>query len=459
MSTTYEGILRQLNALDDIKSILRYEIPENARKVVPESIGKSVIPKRPPYRYPSSYTISVLTLLGDLGINITINRSAFYHCIKANLYYDACELNTNCEGGESESGENKSNNSEPRILDIKNNVLTNGCELQMSCGETNNIKLKLFNNGVVHLTGIKSVEDAEECVGLVCERIKYLMKLSKVHIQILNFCSSGIPTLVCQQQSSIEYIQNHKNCDVSASIGCESSSLTFFVKFFGTKGIFTNLMKFFSQLDVRSLSLSCKTFNRFFHHTNDKLWKFMLDNTVFDGENKRLSYIYRKSRYNVYDIGNGTVRFVKTLKSVDLKSRYFKMMQSYKPIAFSYNPSSDNPVFSNTKIEMINSNFSVGFHMNHKKMAKLIQIDYPYMNISYDPDDKYHGVKIYWPHPDTIQSNGDSNDTVYIFISVFRTGSVLMSGAKTTDQLDDAYSFINSLLEKYYSRIWIPGDS
>lgn len=460
----------------DINSILKYEIPNELQKKVPELQVQHVVLKRPPYIHPSPYIISVSMLLCNLGMDIDIDRRSFYYCIMSSglIRWDDPGLDIELNGVDPKDKNTYTDEYRKQFLpgilyiqysgiscgdtefmkqqnkSVRRKTFNNSCTMRI-CFETSNdgynvINLKLFNNGTIQITGIKSMVEAKDCVEIISDRVKRLMKLSRVHKQLLDICKPHDPSLIMKHHLLTEYLELHDN---------NIEGLRCFKKILCDRDVFANFMRYLPQVDVRSLSMSCKTLNVFFHHSNHKLWKYLLDNATF---NAGLSYVYSKKKYNVYELVDGYVNLRNVLKPEQLKSRYFVLNESYKPNMINYNLANVQPEFSNSKIEMINSNFFTHFYINRKKIFKLIQRDYPYMNISFDPDDKYHGVKIYWPHPDTVKENGDSRDTVHIFISIFRTGSVLMSGAKTTGQLDDAYKFINGLLKKYYKEIWLPSD-
>jgi hypothetical protein len=139
----------------------------------------------------------------------------------------------------------------------------------------------------------------------------------------------------------------------------------------------------------------------------------------------------------------------------NMKSSVLSMMSNtYRPIVGNIYSYSDKMHISNETIEMINSNFDTYYCIHQKRLTKILQKKYPFLNPSYDPDDNYHAIKAYWPCTSLDDENARAD--VRVFIAIFRTGSILMSGAKHADQLNRAYAFINSVLKQHYDEIWIP---
>ena len=108
-----------------------------------------------------------------------------------------------------------------------------------------------------------------------------------------------------------------------------------------------------------------------------------------------------------------------------------------------------------TKIRMINSNFNVDYHIDRRKLAKILQThhdhdsiddEFGYIQFKYSPTGGHSCVNI--------KHRYDENNRPSIF--VFQTGSIIITGAKNYSQIISAYKFINKLLERYYSLVQIP---
>ena len=124
------------------------------------------------------------------------------------------------------------------------------------------------------------------------------------------------------------------------------------------------------------------------------------------------------------------------------------------------------------QITMINANYSVGYKLDANELFSIIKNEYN-LYVSYEPD-RYQGVKIsyLWNilnkrkdgkcHCDCEKKctgkgknkNGlGKNNCKKVTVAIFKTGSVVITGAKMLDQTIDAYDFINSLIKKHSANI------
>jgi TATA-box binding protein (TBP) (component of TFIID and TFIIIB) len=134
---------------------------------------------------------------------------------------------------------------------------------------------------------------------------------------------------------------------------------------------------------------------------------------------------------------------------------------SYK-IQDTYNVKKDFKICE-VKTELINSDYNVRFYIDLKKLTTILKSKYNIFN-SYEPDG-YPGVlaKYYYNPNNKIQ--GICNCPVHcstkekktscckITISIFRPGSVIITGAKSIEQLTSTYKFINKILYENYETI------
>lgn len=370
----------------------------NQKKLPNIEFSKATVFIKPPYRNPSPHTISVLTMLCDLGAIIDINTRAFTYGVANEMYrgnytneivqiqyltesFKVCELK--------------------ETLDL---TFGNQCTMIVKCGK-NTIYVKLFNTGTLHFTGLTSIDDAKYCTDMIINRIKLQYRKSLVNEQIHDLSFS--PTIRSYSSSS----------------SSSSSEITTITPILKNIELIWSLIKHVPMKDIYQLNITCKKFNHIIQ--NEEFWKYCI-----------------KKEFNQ------EVHPVKTT----YKYIYFKLRSSrlpnYKPI-IRISCSNINLSMKNVSIEMINSNFTVNFCINQRKFTKILQKKFPLFNTSFEPDDKYHGIKVYWPILGT---------DVKIFISIFRTGSIIMSGAKEYSQLTDAYKFINNIIKTYYDEIWIPDD-
>lgn len=128
----------------------------------------------------------------------------------------------------------------------------------------------------------------------------------------------------------------------------------------------------------------------------------------------------------------------------------------------------------NYEIVMINSNFFVGFFIDNHKLYKILLQNRDEYNlfVDYEPSN-YQGVKIHYLwNENQEEKNGvccckekkcrsnakkrsgkGEGDCRKISVAIFTTGKVLIAGAKSDEQLMDAYNFITKLLQSLYCDI------
>ena len=121
---------------------------------------------------------------------------------------------------------------------------------------------------------------------------------------------------------------------------------------------------------------------------------------------------------------------------------------------------------SDFSIVLINSDFSAGFRVKRENLYDLLFQRGIF--VSYEPD-IYPGVnaKYYWnksnPKQDGIcrcsktcsgKGTGEGNGNCKkITIATFQSGNVIITGARNTEQTEDAYKFINELFRESYKSI------
>ncbi len=89
----------------------------------------------------------------------------------------------------------------------------------------------------------------------------------------------------------------------------------------------------------------------------------------------------------------------------------------------------------NHKIQLINSDFRIGFNIKREKLFKLLQNSYSDTYSTYEPC-IYPGVKI--------QYVSDKQNNKKTTIAVFRSGCVIVTGAQKMEDTLSAYKFIKN---------------
>jgi hypothetical protein len=121
-----------------------------------------------------------------------------------------------------------------------------------------------------------------------------------------------------------------------------------------------------------------------------------------------------------------------------------------------------NYFVSNTKTVMINSNFTVNFNINLKKMSKILKKKGLFN--TYDPDD-HSGINTkYYYNPKNVEqgfcsctphcSTKEKNTIcTKITILVFRPGSIIITGSRTIEQLKATYKLILEIMRESMDQV------
>ena len=128
----------------------------------------------------------------------------------------------------------------------------------------------------------------------------------------------------------------------------------------------------------------------------------------------------------------------------------------------------DTLKIANYKITMINSDFDTNFKIDLLKLLDILNNNEKDLFTKFNPE-KYRGLIIgfYWNTEKECQDgkclckskcNGKGNGTgdgqcKKITISVFKSGSIIITGGRLVKQIDDAYTKINSILKENYHNI------
>lgn len=129
----------------------------------------------------------------------------------------------------------------------------------------------------------------------------------------------------------------------------------------------------------------------------------------------------------------------------------------------------ENFKINNFNIVLINSDFASEFEIKRDVLHKVLQNQYHIFS-TYEPciypgvNAKYYWNNAYSNHPfkgkcycdNYCEGKGDGNgesDCKKITISTFQSGNVIITGARSLDQINDAYKFINSVFKKEYLKI------
>jgi TATA-box binding protein (TBP) (component of TFIID and TFIIIB) len=196
---------------------------------------------------------------------------------------------------------------------------------------------------------------------------------------------------------------------------------------------------------------------------------------TFDNQ---ISFVYKlaKNYYvNVKVFQNGSLHITGSRTVEDIKIPLEKLVKEIKDNNIKILENINNLEYGNIQILMINTDFKIfkdiehtlNFAIKRRTLHTILINDYN-MIARFDPS-TYPGVKIeYWwnnannirdasTHYDirNVKSKSNvKNGIKKITIAVFESGSILITGAITIDQVDETYKFICDIIEKNKEKIY-----
>lgn len=196
---------------------------------------------------------------------------------------------------------------------------------------------------------------------------------------------------------------------------------------------------------------------------------------TFDNQ---ISFVYKFAEnyyVNVKVFQNGSLHITGSRTVEDIKIPLQKLVNEIKDNNIKILENIDNLEYGNIQILMINTDFKIFKDVEHKsnfaikrRTLHTILINDYNMIARFDPS-TYPGVKIeYWwnnannvrdasTHYDirNVKSKANVKDGIKkITIAVFESGSILITGAITIDQVDETYKFICDIIEKNKDQIY-----
>jgi hypothetical protein len=121
------------------------------------------------------------------------------------------------------------------------------------------------------------------------------------------------------------------------------------------------------------------------------------------------------------------------------------------------------------QIQLVNTDFSIGAKIRRENLYKILSEDY-HLTVSYEPS-IYQGVKTKYfynhqrpnnampglcPCDKLCKGTGDGSRLGFckkITISPFQTGQVIITGARTMHQIEEAYEFMKSVFHKHAANV------
>lgn len=175
----------------------------------------------------------------------------------------------------------------------------------------------------------------------------------------------------------------------------------------------------------------------------------------FDPE--KMSLKERNKTVNVKLFINGSIQMTgckhidNIKKSLEILFEKFKIRKAIinKKLEFEEKPFVDDVTklninnVNNFKIQMINTNFNMKFHINRERLHELLKREN--FEITFDPI--IHAcVNIKYPVKDD-----KNNKTISIF--VFESGSITIAGSNSCNQILETYNFINNFILNNYDKL------
>jgi len=202
--------------------------------------------------------------------------------------------------------------------------------------------------------------------------------------------------------------------------------------------------------------------------------------TSFDNQ---VTVLYKTTNYfNLKIFKNGNIQLTGVKEQKDVSIIIQQIIEEIKRISL-INPnitSTEDFIskigFSNFHIRMINTDFKTftnetmeeKFLIKRKVLHKILMSDIYNNKCSFEPG-KYHGVKLefFWNKNKNKQDgicncsehcfgkgNGDGNKNCKkITVAIFESGSVLITGGVSFEQIEEAYNYITTVFKKHKDEI------
>lgn len=315
----------------------------------------------------------------------------------------------------------------PAVLDIRHQNLARGnvklavkkkasskafynqCTMRIALENYNSvINMKMFKNGKLQMTGCKSIKNVEDAIRFLTYQLEMISY--KMHFQ---------------NRAMLEMKLKHFTNPLPEHIHL-------------SRDIWQNVFKYVSPYILLGWSRVSKSFYRWTHDESfwvNRIEKEFLFKTKKVEDNKWKIIEKYNPRYGCF-------------------KKLYRDMNFLNPILFYATTTGDKPQLPfipldkdssieliDVEIAMINSDFETHFYIDQIRLANILKNQYK-LFVKFDPIN-YPGVNIKY----------DSYT-----ILVFRTGKVIITGAKKYESIEEGYRFINGVFEKHYHDIWSRGD-
>lgn len=466
-------------------------VPTTLQLELPEGVYDEYI--QPEYPSPSEWKISVMTVVSYLSTPVDL-RSVF-HCLDAVDFSDPTNeqiIDFECareETGCADSSPKVCIANEcgclsaffPGILDVHyqdfcrgdptfaevkakkkgrpaTRTFNNQCTMRICINhhslssrsqrngqQWNIINLKMFQNGKIQMTGCKSVEQARSSVQFLIQKIMEKAPAMRYKLD----CMTQIRCFGIDNDGSRDILREIKQSRT------QTASLAFQCNH---RDVWYNILLYVHNESLFACRAVCKLLNSLVE--SDAFWiekcaREIRCTCVFD-TNKGW---YITEKYNGRFNRMEPVRKPEYFTHPRLLYSKHRSLRRFRPflVAEEY----EKLFIAGEQIAMINSDFKTNFELNLHSLYKILRRDYK-LQADYSPDG-YVAINVKYispimPDPINIDLQSfdlcDNKQTVISFF-IFRTGSVIINSARTIEQQDEAYDFLNAIFKKHYKRIWL----
>lgn len=360
----------------------------------------------------------------------------------------------------------------------KTNPFNNQATIQYIYMGFRTINVKIFNNGKLQMTGIQSEDESK----YISKCVINLLKTSKIKIYtntknlplennkindykiVYNYKTNNIYYYRWNYLEIINLINN--NSDNTLFTDEEKSSL---LENNNNTWISDNIINKFINILIKK-----------YENLNSEFTKIHLEiENTENIESDNILYTQKKELYIKKSNLENVIKRLTNYRKYDLElinKLYEKMKDELTQLSdldvvddyYEYDiiENLENLKLENIKIELINSDYCTNFMINNTKLHQIVKTKYKLFS-SYEPND-YPGVKnkFCWNEKNKNKEQngiclceprcverGKKSICTQITISVFQSGSVIITGAKSIEQIRDAYKFINKIFNESYDDI------
>lgn len=453
------------------------------------------------YPEPSELSISTMTVVSNIKNTENLDEQIKLDLLSRiiNIYDEDDDILKTKEGGITKvdyyTNLDRKNVNVNSMKHLKRNPFFNQVSLVFKYYDCRSVNVKLFNNGKLQMTGIQSENESE----FISKNIINILKQSKLKIYtsindlynenkkpLINDYSlvynNKTDKLSYYRWNYLNIIENIESVlDLKLFENNEVKSE--FIKLNGWVSD-NNITKFITILNNKLKSLNSKyisvssNYNELEkqNNTNNSMEQSQTSNV--NHEMFKLSKILSYYKITIPHISNIIKKITRTQECDNELISY--IMKKYRHelnelidmddissfYEFGFIDNIENYKLQNIKIELINSDYTTNFMINNTKLNIIVKQKYKAFS-SYEPNE-YPGVKnkFFW-NEKNINGNQGKCDCIpkciergkksictQITISVFQSGSVIITGAKSIQQIKDAYKYINNIFKDNYKDIY-----